>query len=96
MTQTTTTKPMQVFRLRNLSASVFRNQAKNADRDVSYFKVSLQKTYRDVDGFHTTTSLSRDDLPAAQLLLNRAWTYILDSEEQDRKPATPPEVETNA
>lgn len=87
MTQTATTKPVQVYRLRNLSASIFRNHAKNNDRDVPYFKVSLQKTYRDDGEFRTTTSLSRDDLPMAELLLNRAWTFILDTEEQERKTA---------
>ncbi len=85
MSNTTTTKPMQVFRLRSLSASVFANRAKDKDREVPYFKVSLQKTYRDGEEFRTTSSLNRDDLPVAGLLLKRAWALILDTEEKQKK-----------
>jgi hypothetical protein len=85
MANTTTTKPVQVFRLRGLSASVFANHAKDKDREVPYFKVSLQRTYRDGKDFKTTTSLSRDDLPVADLLLKRAWAFVLDTEEKQKK-----------
>ncbi|MCP4679924.1 MAG: hypothetical protein GY854_31415 [Deltaproteobacteria bacterium] len=85
MATPTTTKPVQVFRLRGLSASVFANRAKDKDREVPYFKVSLQRTYRDGKDFKTTTSLSRDDLPIADLLLKRAWAFILEAEEKQKK-----------
>ena len=74
-------KPLQVFRRRGVSASVFANQAKTKDRIITYHKVSLQRTYRDSDGeWKTTTSLSRDDLPLANLLLHQAWEFVLDQE----------------
>ena len=74
------TKPVKTFRLRGVSVSVFKNHAKTDDRDVSFHKVSVQRTYRDGDEWKTTTSFSRDDLPIARLLLDRAWQYILDTE----------------
>ena len=74
------TKPVQTFRLRGLSASIFENHAKDPDSDVTFHKVSLQRTYKDGEEFKTTTSLGRDDLPVAVLLLQRAWEYILDAE----------------
>jgi len=88
MANSTTTRPAKVFRLRGLSASVFENRAKAKGRDVTFFKVSLQRTYKDGDEFKTTSSLSRDDLPVARLLLKKAWEFILESEEKGRRIAS--------
>ncbi len=74
------TKPVRVFRLRAISASVFENHAKTDERDVTFHKVSLQRTYKDGDEFKTTTSFGRDDLPVAKLLLEQAWQFILETE----------------
>lgn len=75
-----TNAPVQTFRLRGISASIFENRTKNGDRTVTYFKVALQRTYKDGDGWKTTSSFGRDDLPIARLLLERAWQYVLDAE----------------
>jgi hypothetical protein len=77
-------KPIQVFRVRGISASVFENHAKSRDRSLTFYKVSLQRTYRDDGEFKTTASLSRDDLPIAALLLDRAWQFILETEAANR------------
>lgn len=79
-TASTGTKPLKTFRHRGLSASVFENHAKDPESDVTFHKVSLQRTYKDGDEFKTTTSFGRDDLPVAVLLLQRAWEFILDAE----------------
>lgn len=76
----TSNKPVKVFRLRGLSASVFANTAKTNGRETVFHKVSLQRTYKDGDEWKTTTSFGRDDLPTAQLLMQRAWEFILDTE----------------
>ncbi len=78
--ETASNKPVSVFRLRGISASVFANSAQSGDRDITFHKVTLQRTYKDGDEYKTTTSLSRDDLPIAKLLLNRAWQFVLDLE----------------
>ncbi len=75
-----TTKPVKVFRLRGVSASVFENASKNGDRPVTFHKVSLQRTYKDGDEFKTTTSFGRDDLPVCVHVMQQAWAYILDAE----------------
>ena len=76
----TSTKPVKVFRSKGVSASVFANHAKSDGQDVTFHKVSLQRTYKDGDEWKTTSSFSRDDLPIARLLLDRAWEFILDAE----------------
>ncbi|GEM_PF-5566109 len=71
-------KPIRVFRLRGVKAAIFENHAAvNV-----FYKVSLQKIYREGEEWKTTTSLGRDDLPIARLLLDRAWEFILETEAQ--------------
>ena len=74
-------KPIRVFRLRGVKAAIFENHA----AENVFYKVSLQKIYREGEEWRTTTSLGRDDLPVARLLLDRAWEFILETEAQ---PAT--------
>lgn len=73
---TTATKPVRVFRLKGVKVAVFENRA----GDGVFYKTSLQRVYKDGDQWKTTTSLSRDDLPVARLLLGRAWEWILEAE----------------
>jgi hypothetical protein len=74
------TKPLKVFRLRGISASVFENHSKNTERATTFHKVSLQRTYKDGDEFKTTTSFGRDELPVCMHLMQQAWAFILDAE----------------
>ena len=70
-------KPLQTFRHRNLSASVFENQSKNGG---SFLAVSLQRTYKDGEEFKHSSSFTRDEIPVARYLLAKAWEFILDAE----------------
>ena len=71
--------------------SALQASAAQADgRDVVYFKTSLQKIYKDGEEWKTTTSLGRDDLPVARLLMQQAWEFILEAE----RPAAKDEAET--
>lgn len=75
-----TTKPVKVFRVRGLSVSIFRNTATVRDREVTFHKASLTRTYKDGDEFKTTGSLGRDHLLTAQQLLGQAWEWIVSEE----------------
>ncbi len=76
----TSQKPVKVIRLRGISASVFANRAKSEGRDITFHKVSVQRSYKDGDDWKQTTSFGRDDLPVLNLVLKRAWEFILDTE----------------
>ena len=94
MTKETTNskiKPAQQFRLRGISVSIFANKVK--ERTTPFYKVSMQKTYNDGSDFRTTQSLGRDDLPIAELLLKKAWVWILSQETEDRKKKSDDEKE---
>jgi len=73
-------KPVKVIRLRGVSASIFANQAKSDGRDITFHKVSLQRSYKDGDEWKQTSSFGRDDLPIVNLVLKRAWEFVLDTE----------------
>jgi hypothetical protein len=71
-------KPLQVFRHRNLSASVFENQSANGG---SFLTVSLRRAYKDAnDEYQHSSSFTRDEIPVARYLLDQAWEYILQTE----------------
>jgi hypothetical protein len=79
-TNGTPTRPLRTFRLKGVKASVFENRTEQG----AFYKTSLQKVYRDGEEWKTTTSLGRDDLPVARLLLGRAWEFILETEASSR------------
>jgi hypothetical protein len=72
--------PVQTFRARGVSAAIFENRAKSEGRDSTFFKVSVQRTYREGKDFKHTTSFGRDDLPHLRRVVNQAWEYIVDAE----------------
>lgn len=74
------TRPLRTFRLKGVKASVFENRTEQG----AFYKTALQKVYKDGEGWKTTTSLGRDDLPVARLLLGRAWEFILEAEAESR------------
>lgn len=74
---TESNKPVQVFRLKSVKVAVFENRSTDG---APFFKTSLQRIYRDGEEWKTTQSFSREDLPVARLLLQRAWEFILERE----------------
>jgi hypothetical protein len=83
----TTTKPVNVFHDRGLSVAVFANKATVRDREMTFFDTSIERTYKDGEGFKKTHTLGKDDLPRAQLLLAQAWEWIVNQEAALRKAA---------
>lgn len=75
------TKPVQVFRLRGISASVFENRTEQGS---PYHKVSIVRTYKDGKDFRTTPTYSRDELPIVARVADQAWAFIHESEQEQR------------
>ena len=78
-----TNKPVKTFRLRGVTASVFEN--KSEDNKSSFFKDSLQRSYKHGDEWKSTSSFGRDDLPIVSLLTKQAWEFMLTSESNGAK-----------
>ena len=70
--------PEKKFRAGAISATVWKNQAQNKDKEnITYRTVSFERNYKDKnDTWQTTSSLRVNDLPKAMLVLGKAYEYI--------------------
>ena len=73
-------KPVKVFRFRGISASVFENTTHAENQPVRFFKVSLQRAFKQDGEFRHNSSFGRDDIPVAKHVLDEAWRFILEQE----------------
>ena len=73
-------KPVKTFRVRGISASVFENTTHADSQSVRFFKVSLQRAFKQDGEFKHNSSFGRDDVPVAMHVLHKAWQFILDQE----------------
>ena len=70
-------KPVKSFRLHGISVSVFANKVKHQNQDLTFHKLSVQKTYRDDEGnLQTTGSFEASDVPVLTFLLNQAYEQV--------------------
>lgn len=77
---TPSNRPVWAQKLKGVHVAVFRNVS---EKDGSvFYKTSLSRVYKNQETgeFSTTSSLSREDLCVAQLLLGRAYAFILEAE----------------
>ena len=74
------TKPVEVIRMRGVSASIFANKVK--DRATPLYKVSLKRTYRKDGEFKSVTTFGMEDLPAVSNAVQQAWLRITELEAQ--------------
>lgn len=81
-------KPVKIIRLRGVSASIFANHVKSEGKDLTFHKVSVERSYKDGQEWKYTTKFGRDDLPVVNTVLQRAWEFILDTEASRNKEDT--------
>ena len=81
--KTDSNKPVQSFRLRGITASVFENQSE--DGKTTFYKVTLQRSYKQGEEWKSTNSFGRDDLPLVSLLTKQDWEFILNTETNGQK-----------
>jgi hypothetical protein len=72
-------KPERIFRIGDVSASIF---VQNASEDRTFRTVSLQKSYMSEGERQYTGSLSLAELPAAIEVLRMALAYVGDHKEE--------------
>ena len=72
-------KPVKVFKMGAVRASIFNNIITKDGKDISLPKVVIEVRYRDKSGqWKGTNSLSINDLPKAIAALQNAYEYLLD------------------
>jgi hypothetical protein len=72
--------PAKVFRARGVKVAVFENLTETDGREVKFYKITVQKIYKEDAEFKTTNSLGRDDLPVARHLMQQAWVWVMEQE----------------
>jgi len=65
-------QPERTFKAGQISATIWRRE------NLDGFNVVLEKTYKDREGnWKKTNNLSTNDLPKAELILKRAYEFIV-------------------
>jgi hypothetical protein len=77
--------PVKKFRAGSISATIWENQAVNAEGQVVSFKnVTFDRSYKDAKGeWQNTNALRTADLPKAILVLNKAYEYLACNHEEE-------------
>lgn len=80
------TKPVKTLRASGLSVSIFPHPVTVQSREVTFYSVSLERTYKDkeTDEFQSTHSLGRNDLLVGAVLLRQAWAWIAEAEAKQK------------
>jgi hypothetical protein len=73
-------KPVKVFKHRGISASVFENTIVKDGQKQTFYRTSLRRVFKQDDAFAMNANFSRDEIPIARLLLDRAWQWMIDAE----------------
>ena len=69
-------QPEKTFRQGACSASVFANEIQKNGKTINMPKVSVQKSYKDKDGWKATNSYGVNDLPKLAIVASKAYEYL--------------------
>ena len=77
-------QPTKRFRAGPIAATVWTNETTNKDGEIGqYYTISLNRSYKDKEGaWQNTNSFRVNDLPRAQLVLNKAFEWLALTAEQ--------------
>ena len=74
-------QPEKTFRQGSCSASVFANTFKKNGKDIEVKRISVQKAFKDDNGWKTTNSYDINDLPKLILVASKAYDYLTSKDE---------------
>jgi hypothetical protein len=82
-TQVSGNLPEKKFRAGAISATIWLNKGQNAQGEpTEYRTISIERNYTDKDGkWHSNNSLRVNDLPKGQLVLQKAYEYLVFKEQ---------------
>jgi hypothetical protein len=82
-----TNMPEAKFRAGPVATTIWRNQVDKNGETVEYRTISFERSYKDKDGkWNTTNHLRVNDLPRAQLVLQKAYEFLVLKEKDDAIP----------
>ena len=76
--------PEKKFRAGAISATVWRNKGQTADgEETEYRSISIERNYTNKEGkWHSTNSLRVNDLPKANVVLQKAYEFLVFKEQE--------------
>ena len=82
-----TNKPEKSYAAGGVKLAVWKNSGKTkAGQEADYFTVKLERRYKDRnDAWQSTNALHINDIPKAQLLLEKAYEHLVLKSEEDRQ-----------
>lgn len=69
-------QPEKIFRSGSCSASVFSNVVKKNGKTMKMQSVSVQRSYKNGDGWKNTNSYGVNDLPKLIMAASKAYDYL--------------------
>lgn len=73
-----TNRPEAKFRAGPICATVWKNTGVRDGKETEYRTVSFERGYKDKDGqWKSTSSLRVNDLPRAEVVLKKAYEYLV-------------------
>ena len=90
-TTSTGNKPEKKFRAGGISATVWQNNGQNKNGEpVTFRTISLERNYKDKnEEWKSTNSFRITDLPKVALVANKAYEYIVMSDEAEKGADAP-------
>lgn len=75
-------QPEKKFRIGNMTATIWKNTNQKDGKEIAFYTVSLQRSYKDKDNnWKNTDSMRNNDIPKAVLALNKAYEYLFTAKE---------------
>ena len=76
-------QPVAKFKAGQVSAAVWENEITTNGRQVTVLKASVQRRYKDKDGWKSSGSFSRNEIPMAIWCLQKCFEHIVEGQQED-------------
>lgn len=74
--------PEKKFRCGGVAATIWKNNAKKDGKDIEFFSVNIERSYKDKDGnWQKTNSFGVNDLHKVSVVAEKAFSFLLLIEE---------------
>ncbi len=73
--------PVKKFVVGNVEVAVWQNTYQKEGNEVIVSSVTVQKTYKDNEGYKHTNSLGINEIPKARSALHKAYEFLLEKQE---------------
>ncbi len=78
------TRPIAKFTAGQVSAAIWENEVTTkAGKKVTMLKASVERRYKDKDGWKSSGSFSRNEIPLAIYCLQKSFDHIVSSQQGD-------------